>query len=348
MNQRLSELTSWVISQIKAMGLTVQPSMALSAVSGDASFRRYFRGYGDANGVTHSFIVMDAPPEKESSESYIKIARALERYDLLVPHIHAVNPEKGFLLLSDLGDELYLNHLNDASVDKLYQAALRTLLRLQQCHDLANDLPLYDASLLEKEMALFPEWFCEKLLHLSFGRQERALIDRTMQQLKDSALEQPQVCVHRDYHSRNLMLTTKNSPGILDFQDAVKGPVTYDLVSLLKDCYIAWPRAQVEQWALLFANQLRENALLVEVSDEQFLRWFDWMGVQRHLKVLGIFSRLNLRDHKPRYLHDIPMVFDYVLETTMRYEELHEFYQWLKTSIYPHWKTFYQQRVITS
>jgi N-acetylmuramate 1-kinase len=348
MDKRLSELTQWVTDQMNAMGFTTHSSVALSAVSGDASFRRYFRGYGDVNKVNHGFIVMDAPPEKESSESYIKIAKALEQWGLHVPHIHAVNLEKGYLLLSDLGDELYLNHLNEATANDLYTQALHGLVRIQQCSDLAGELPLYDASLLAKEMDLFPEWFCEKLLHASLGRQEQTLIHHTMQQLIDSALAQPQVCVHRDYHSRNLMLVTENSPGILDFQDAVKGPITYDLVSLLKDCYISWSREKVQQWALLFANQLREKKLLVDVSDEQFLRWFDWMGVQRHLKVLGIFSRLHLRDHKPRYLHDIPLVLEYVLETTSRYDELHEFHQWLNKSIFPHWENFYQHEVITS
>ena len=348
MDERLNELTQWTAAQIKAMGLATDSAMVLSTVSGDASFRRYFRSFGYEDQAQRSFIVMDAPPEKESSEAYVNIARELERYGLQVPHIHVANLEKGFLLLSDLGDELYLNHLNEASADDLYKAALHTLLCIQQCNDLAANLPLYDATLLNKEMDLFSEWFCEKLLHLSLSASEKLLIHQTTQQLINSALMQPQVCVHRDYHSRNLMLTPEKSPGILDFQDAVKGPITYDLVSLLKDCYIAWPRDKVEQWTIVFANKLREKKMLTNVNDEQFLRWFDWMGVQRHLKVLGIFSRLHLRDNKPRYLNDIPLVLDYVLETTSRYDELNEFYQWLMEKVSPSLENFYKHQEITS
>lgn len=348
MDERLRDLTDWVSEHIQAMGFkTHHPAMPLSAVSGDASFRRYFRGYGYDGAIQHTFIVMDAPPEKESSEAYVKIARQLEEHGLQVPHIHVANLDKGYLLLSDLGDELYLNHLNTASVNHLYKVALDALLQLQQCDSLISELPSYDTPLLSAELHLFTEWFCDQLLHLSLDEQEQALIDKTFDKLIVSALAQPQVCVHRDYHSRNLMLTSEKNPGILDFQDAVKGPITYDLVSLLKDCYISWPRNQIEQWVISFANQLREKKWLADVSDEQFLRWFDWMGVQRHLKVLGIFSRLNLRDHKPRYLNDIPLVFDYVLETTDRYEELNEFHQWLKKIVWPSWQTFYKNQAGT-
>jgi hypothetical protein len=349
MDERLGELTDWVSEHIQAMGLkTPHPDVPLSVVSGDASFRRYFRGYGYEGHTERTFIVMDAPPEKETSEAYVKIARALEACDLSVPHIHAANLDKGYLLLSDLGDELYLNHLNAASADHLYKMALEALLQLQQCDSLISELPSYNTSLLSAELHLFIEWFCDQLLHLSLDEQDQALIDKTFEKLIVSALAQPQVCVHRDYHSRNLMLTSEKSPGILDFQDAVKGPITYDLVSLLKDCYISWPRDQVEQWVISFANQLREKKWLTDISDEQFLRWFDWMGIQRHLKVLGIFSRLNLRDHKPRYLNDIALVFDYVLDATMRYNEFSEFHEWLKNKIQPAWQTFCKREAINS
>lgn len=348
MDQRLNELTRWVHKQVQALGLTIDQKTALSMVSGDASFRRYFRTHGFQEDRRQSFIVMDAPPVKESCDAFIHIDRAFEKQGLCVPHLFAIDREQGFLLLSDLGDELYLNHLTDDTVNTLYEMAMHALLQIQGCELLATQLPLYDERLLRTEMTLFNDWFCDRLLHLSMSEKESALVDHVFKLLIENSLAQPQVCVHRDYHSRNLMILKQDSPGILDFQDAVKGAITYDLVSLLKDCYIAWPRTQVEQWAIAFTEKLRQKQQLNNVSNEQFLRWFDWMGLQRHLKVLGIFSRLNLRDHKPRYLKDIPLVLNYVLDTTNRYDEFSAFHEWLQKIVKPRWQTFYNQEVVVS
>lgn len=348
MDQRLNELTAWAGEQAQHNGLTVDGDVSLSVVSGDASFRRYFRLHAQSAGHPVSLIVMDAPPAKESCDAYIQVAIALEQAGLSVPHLVAVDRDKGFLLLSDLGDELYLTHLNESTAHTLYGDAMRALHQIQQCELLATQLPLYDTRLLRTEMTLFTDWFCEQLLQLRLNAQEQALINRTFELLIDNALEQPQVCVHRDYHSRNLMRLAHGGPGILDFQDAVKGAITYDLVSLLKDCYIAWPREQVERWVVDFADQLREQHQLPQVNNEQFLRWFDWMGLQRHLKVLGIFSRLKLRDHKPRYINDIPLVLEYVLDTTARYDVLLDFHQWLKDKVLPSWQLFYRHEATAS
>lgn len=342
MEQRLQKLAIWANDQLESMGLAVDRQAGLIAVSGDASFRRYFRVYAVEGLTKQSFILMDAPPEKESCDAYIHVAQALEVQGLRVPHLYSADLSQGFLLLSDLGDELYLSHLNTHSAPMLYQSALQALLQIQQCSNLADELPLYDERLLRNEMLLFTDWFCIQLLELSLTDHEKLLIDEVFGQLVASALAQPQVCVHRDYHSRNLMVLPEGMPGILDFQDAVKGPITYDLVSLLKDCYIAWPAPQVRTWVLEFAQQLHENQQITNIGHDVFLHWFDWMGLQRHLKVLGIFSRLNLRDHKPRYLHDIPLVFDYVLDVTSQYPTFSIFHDWLQTRVLPRWNSFYQ------
>jgi hypothetical protein len=290
----------------------------LTPASEDASFRRYFRvRYDD-----HTRIVMDAPPDKENVRPFIDIARRLESVGLHAPHIYEIDLEQGFLLLSDLGSSSYLSQLNNDSVDRLYGDALDALVRMQDAP--VRDLPPYDETLLRREMELFRGWF----LGTHLGRPLDALLNARMeviyQPLVASALVQPRVFVHRDYHSRNLMIIDENNPGIIDFQDAVIGPVTYDLVSLLRDCYIAWPRLRVEAWALSFRDAAVDHGTLRPTDDETFLRWFDLMGVQRHLKAIGIFSRLNYRDGKSGYLGDIPRTLAYVHEVSGRYDELAE------------------------
>jgi aminoglycoside/choline kinase family phosphotransferase len=232
--------------------------------------------------------------------------------------VHAVD---GFLLLTDLGSEQYLPALNADSVGRLYGDAMGALLTLQACGPQRDELPPYDEALLLREMELFREWYLGRHLGLALSAGEQRMLDETFRRLAQSALEQPQVAVHRDYHSRNLMVAPHN-PGILDFQDAVFGPVTYDLVSLLRDCYIAWPREQVEAWALGYQELAIDCGILRLRDEERFLRWFDWMGVQRHLKASGIFARLNHRDGKPGYLKDIPRTLGYVREVAGRYPEL--------------------------
>ena len=328
--QRLAQLEHWLIDDVGIGPFTIEPA------SSDASFRRYFRlrpgqGGGLLDGRHHTLIVMDAPPQQEDTGPYIHIARLLAGIGLNVPLIEQLDTAQGFLLLSDLGSIQYLSKLNDTTVDALYGDALDALLQLQtQGPRQANALPPYDHALLWREMELFREWYLQKHLGLELDQAQHQLLDETFETLAQSALEQPPVCVHRDYHSRNLMVTDENNPGILDFQDAVIGPITYDLVSLLRDCYIAWPRQRVESWALAYLQSARQAGLVDEADDSRLLRWFDWMGVQRHLKATGIFARLNYRDGKPGYLNDIPRTMAYVRDVASRYDALQAFHQFLQ------------------
>ncbi len=292
----------------------------LKPASGDASFRRYFR-IELADGTTR--IVMDAPPPMEDCRPFVRICRAFEEVGLHVPHIFAQDLDQGFLLLSDLGSQLYLDALSPKTVDRLYGDALGALVVIQACGPLEG-LPPYDRSLLLQEMELFREWLARRHLGLGLSGEEERMLDGVFDLLAANALEQPRVCVHRDYHSRNLMVTTPCNPGILDFQDAVVGPVTYDLVSLLKDCYIRWPREQVHQWAMNYFLLAQQSGVLQGEHEKDFLRWFDLMGVQRHLKAAGIFARLNRRDGKPGYLKDIPRTLGYIVELAPHYPELEE------------------------
>ncbi len=309
--QRLEQLNHWLSQEL---GL---PRYAIAPASSDASFRRYFRVSFDGE----SRIVMDAPPDKEDSRPFVRIARALHGIGLNVPQILAEDLAQGFLLLTDLGSEQYLPALTEASVGRLYGDAMSALLTLQACGPQADELPPYDEALLLREMELFRQWYLGRHLSLQLSDSEQRMLDETFLRLAQSALAQPRVAVHRDYHSRNLMVAPHN-PGILDFQDAVHGPVTYDLVSLLRDCYVAWPRAQVEAWVLGYQELAIDSGILRLRDEERFLRWFDWMGVQRHLKATGIFARLNHRDGKPGYLKDIPRTLGYVREVAGRYPEL--------------------------
>lgn len=310
--QRLEALHAWLKSVLNP------PQYRLEPASGDASFRRYFRVYHDGT----TLIAMDAPPAKEDCRPYIHVAQTLATLGLNVPRIIEQNLDLGFLLLSDLGSHLYLPALNRDSVDRLYGDALGALATLQACGPRADELPHYDRALLQREMALFPDWYLEKHRGLQLNPAQRTALDDNFELLTQAALQQPQVCVHRDYHSRNLMITSVNNPGILDFQDAVIGPVTYDLVSLLRDAYIEWPRAQIEDWVRGYHELAVQSGILQEENELAFLRWFDLMGVQRHLKVVGIFARLHHRDGKSAYLNDIPRVLGYLLDVVPRYPEL--------------------------
>ena len=311
MTDRLEQLLTW---------LSGQPGLrpdTLEQVAGDASFRRYYRVV-DADGVTR--IVMDAPPEHEDCHPFVDVTARLETAGVHVPHIHAQDLEQGFLLLEDLGDIQYLDRLDQDSAARLYGDALDALLTFQSSAP-SDDLPPYDEALLRFEMELFREWLCVRHLGLELDVQENVMLDAIFTRLVENALEQPQLFVHRDYHSRNLMLTDSDSPGIIDFQDAVRGPITYDLVSLLKDAYIRWPLVQVDQWVAEYRKQALESGLINEEQASQFQRWFDLMGLQRHIKVAGIFARLYRRDGKAGYLADIPLVLDYILEMAGRYPE---------------------------
>ena len=326
-DSRLANLTRWVIEDLGFAGAAIAPA------SVDASFRRYFRVTRGAD----SYIVMDAPPDKEDSGLFLQVARILGRLDLNVPIILARDMERGFLLLSDLGSRQYLDALgsNDAA-DELYADALKSLRTMQTADArVSQRLPRYDRALLMREMELLPEWFLMRHLGLSIEAPERAMLTRLFETLVESAVAQPACFVHRDYHSRNLLVTPENNPGILDFQDAVWGPVTYDLASLLKDCYIAWPPARVRQWVLQYRESLLEAGYKMDADAVQFMRWFDLMGLQRHIKVLGIFARLFYRDGKSQYLKDLPRVLDYVRDTALSYPETAAFAEFIIGRIDP-------------
>ena len=266
---------------------------------------------------------MDAPPEQEDCKPFIQVAGYLESMQLQAPRILEANLDDGFLLMTDLGSTQYLELLSEdsAAADTLYPTALRALLILQSRGEaFQSSLPAYDDNLLRFELSLFHDWLCEKHLGIEFADATEASWQYLCDTLVSSALDQPQVFVHRDYHSRNLMVTD-DGPGILDFQDAVEGPLTYDLVSLLKDCYVKWSDLQIEEWCRSFCSDAR-NIGLHSLSDDQFVRAFDLMGVQRHLKAAGIFARLNHRDGKPGYLLDVPRTLSYIVDLGPKYPEL--------------------------
>jgi len=326
-DSRLAALTQWVVDDLGFAGSSIAPA------SVDASFRRYFRVTRDAD----SYIVMDAPPAKEDVGPFVKVARLLAGIDVNVPLILAQDLERGFLLLSDLGSRQYLDELAASSAaDRLYADALASLQRMQTADPgLSRTLPRYDRKLLVTEMQLMPEWFLGRHLGVAVEPRERAMLDRLFESLLWSAAAQPATFVHRDYHSRNLLLCTENNPGILDFQDAVWGPITYDLASLLKDCYIAWPPPRVRAWALDYRERLLEAGVSLPGSAAEFMRWFDLMGLQRHIKVLGIFSRLHYRDGKPQYLNDLPRVLKYAKDAAAAYEETAQFAAFIAERIEP-------------
>ncbi len=315
-DSRLAALTHWVVDTLGFDGARIEPASA------DASFRRYFRI--SRGGDTQ--ILMDAPPGKEDLAPFVQVARILADLGLNVPIVLARDESQGFLLLTDLGSRQYLDELTDTrQIDRLYTDALRALVTMQTAAGAARDLPRYDRALLMREMELLPQWFLEKHLGLTVGASERGLLDGLFGTLTDAALAQPTAFVHRDYHSRNLLLCEQGNPGILDFQDAVLGPITYDAVSLLKDCYIAWPAARVRTWALQYRRQLTDTGFELPGDEADFIRWFDLMGLQRHIKVLGIFARLFYRDGKGGYLKDLPRVLNYARVAAAAYPETADF-----------------------
>ena len=286
----------------------------------DASFRRYFRVHSEHE----SFIVMDAPPGQEDCKPFIRVAGYLEAMQLSAPRVIEANLDDGFLLLTDLGSTQYLEELKKESGNSasLYTDALNALIVMQDAGSAFQSLlPQYDDELLRFELSLFHDWLCQKLLALEFSSDDETNWQTLCDLLVNNALDQPHVFVHRDYHSRNLMILNHANPGILDFQDAVEGPLTYDLASLLKDCYIRWPEQQVLEWALYFYENT-DPAVQQSMNEGQFLRHFELMGVQRHLKASGIFSRLNLRDNKSGYMADVPRTLSYIVALGARYDEL--------------------------
>lgn len=323
MDPRLTQLTAWTRQQLLGLGVSAPEPFSLSPVSGDASFRRYFRACVGGR----CWIAMDAPPEHENSVPFVAVARAWRPLSIHVPELHAVDLAQGFLLLEDLGDRLYLAEICPENATELYEAAFVTLLRIQQSEPPPDyPLPPYSPELLRTEMDLFRDWLCDRLLGLEVPK---SWFDPLCDLLIANAGEQPRVPVHRDYHARNLMLTNGTEPGVLDFQDAVVGPLTYDLVSLLRDCYLQWPEARVHDWALDYAQRARDAGILA-ADDATFLRWFHRMGIQRHLKAAGIFARLWLRDGKPGYLADIPRTLSHILVAACGDEAAADLAEWIR------------------
>jgi len=298
--------------------LTGQP-LTIEVASVDASFRSYWR----VRAASASWIVMDAPTDKEDVRPWLDISARLRGVGLHAPQVLASDVNRGFVLMEDLGTRTYLPELNEANVDRLYAEALDALLRIQREADTAG-LPVFDATRTIPEMELFTTWFLEHHLGVVPSRAQWDVIEDAFHQIAASADEQPRCFMHRDFHSRNLLVTPRNSPGIIDFQGAMLGPVAYDLASLLRDCYIDWPIERIDAWVEDYRMQL-VAADLVAADSEQFRRWFDIIGLQRHIKVLGIFSRLCYRDGKPGYLGDLPRVRDYVLGVARLYLGLIDF-----------------------
>ncbi len=313
-NTRLQQLNQWLGSLPEALKLNLS---TLEPASNDASFRRYFRILTNRDDFP-SLIIMDAPVDKEDLNPFLNVAQLLSVAGLNVPQVLHINQTDGFLLLSDLGNTTYLSALNQNTANHLYQEANKALVSLQSKADMSK-LPIYDEALLQKEMDLFPEWYLGKHLNYNLSPSETHSLSIVFQQLNQNILAQPQVFVHRDFHSRNLMVTPENNPGILDFQDAVKGPITYDLVSLYRDAYIYWEEEQQVDWVIRYWELARKANLPVHADFGDFYRDFEWMGLQRHLKVLGIFARLYHRDGKDGYLKDLPLVLEYTEKVAQRY-----------------------------
>jgi hypothetical protein len=299
------------------LALHLGPSFELTPASVDASFRRYWRANLDDG---RSYVAMDAPPEKEDCRPFVRVARMLHAAGVHAPEILAQDLERGFLLLSDLGTRSYLQELNADNAARLFGDATDALLRWQLATR-PGELPPYDEALLRREMNLFPEWYIGKHLQKSLSGAQKDSLENIFRLLVESALAQSVVYVHRDYMPRNLMVCEPN-PGVLDFQDAVLGPITYDMVSLVRDAFISWHEERVLDWSARYWEKAKRARLPVAADFAEFWRAFEWMGLQRHLKVLGIFARINYRDGKPQYLADTPRFIDYALSVSKRYREL--------------------------
>ncbi len=308
--ERLQALQDWAARQLGGESIDIAPASA------DASFRRYFR----VTAKGRDYIVMDAPPAHEDCRPFIAVARLFGDAGVHVPQVLAQDLDQGFLLLTDLGNTTYLSALNESTARELYLASNDALIRIQQASR-PGVLPEYDRALLTRELMLFPEWYVAKHLGAAMNDQQQAILDTVFERILANNLAQPQVYVHRDWHSRNLMVSDPN-PGILDFQDAVYGPITYDLASIYRDAYIQWDEEQQLDWVIRYWEKARAARLPVREDFGEFWRDFEWMGAQRHIKVLGIFARLYHRDGKDGYLKDMPLVMHYLRKVCERYDEL--------------------------
>jgi N-acetylmuramate 1-kinase len=308
---RRDALERWLAAQLKGERFTLAPA------SEDASFRRYFRASLEA-GTT--FVVMDAPPGKEDCRPFIHVARLLREAGLHAPQVHAWDPAQGFVLLEDLGTATYLASLNADNAPVLFADATEALIRWQLATR-PGELPAYDEQLLRREMALFPQWYVGRHLRRALSPLHAEALEAVCTLLVRSALGQPAVYVHRDFMPRNLMVSQPN-PGVLDFQDAVIGPLTYDLASLMRDAFISWEEERVLDWCVRYWERARKAGLPVAADFGEHWRAFEWMGLQRHLKVLGIFARIRYRDGKPQYVEDTPRFIGYAASVARRYQAL--------------------------
>jgi aminoglycoside/choline kinase family phosphotransferase len=310
-DSRRAALERWLSQQLSGERFSLEPASA------DASFRRYFRA---TLGEGCSYVVMDAPPDKEDCRPFVHVAALLERAGVHAPRVHAQDLDNGFLLLSDLGTATYLEKLDAHNADSLMGDATDSLIRWQLATR-PGELPPYDEPLLRREMQLFPDWYVKRHLNLALAPRQQELLERVFRLLIESALAQPKVYVHRDYMPRNLMVSEPN-PGVLDFQDAVLGPLSYDPVSLVRDAFVSWEEERVLDWTVRYWEKAKRAGLPVDADFGEFWRAFEWMGLQRHLKVLGIFARINYRDGKPRYLADTPRFLGYAKDVAQRYAAL--------------------------
>lgn len=310
-DSRLTTLHAWLADNFfKANAFSLAPASA------DASFRRYFR----ATSQNKTWVAMDAPPPQEDCRPFVKVAALMHDAGLHVPQVVAQDIERGFLLLTDLGTTTYLNGFTADNPDALFSDAIDALIAWQRASR-PGVLPPYDAALLRREIDLFPEWYVGKHLQTTFTAAQRAAFESVATLLIDAALAQPAVYVHRDYMPRNLMISMPN-PGVLDFQDAVYGPITYDVASLFRDAFVSWPEERELDWVIRYWERARRAGLPVNTDFGAFWRDVEWMGLQRHIKVLGIFARINYRDGKPQYLADTPRFIAYARRVCARYREL--------------------------
>ena len=323
-NPEKQAFCNWIMAFLPFSSQLSGP-LKIEALAGDAGFRRYYR-----LNTTPSLIAVNSPPSKENNPAYIAVSMALQAQGIRTPRVHAVDFIHGFFLLEDFGQDLLQPLLNRHTLDSLYGQAEERLLEIQKTAPDPVVFPRYDAQCLRDEMTLFIQWFIVELMDIELDQGEKSLLNNLFDDLISSALAQPQVVVHRDYHSRNLMLLADKTLGVIDFQDAVHGPITYDLASLLKDCYVRWPAQRMRNRALDYKALTCPN-----IDDEQFLSWFDLMGLQRHIKVMGIFARLALRDGKQRYLYDLPLVIRYSLEVAKGYPQGQAFYDWFLQRVEP-------------
>ncbi len=339
--QRREQLAQWVVSVLSDgndlsfdkdlsfgnEGSGEGISMPLQAIGSDAGFRKYYR----VQTPQRTLVAVDAPPAKEDTHTFVDIARHWRAGGVHVPEIFAVDFECGFMLQEDLGDTPMQALLHNTSADQYYRELLDTLLAVQK--QASENLPPYDETLMRFELSLYPQWFLGELLGFETDDSEiTGQLSELFSVLVSTMLEQPRGTVHRDYHSRNLMFTPDGIVGVIDFQGALHGPLLYDVASLLKDCYISWPQEKIDQW---FSAFMTRHPILADYDLEQLTTWFDLTGLQRHLKCLGIFSRLWLRDGKPGYLNDIPRTFDYVLSVCQRYPQFEEYALWLQENVKP-------------